>query len=76
MYNASYHPLNEADTTWILKDLTEDQREIARKQINAATEAKIRNYRITIVPPESEEKPNSGIYFDITNGVPSGSSNQ
>ena len=76
MYNDSYHPLNEADKAYVLKDLTEEQREIARKQIDAATEAKIRNYRITIVPPESEDKPNSGIYFDITNGIPSGSSNQ
>jgi|GEM_PF-1474519 len=76
MYHASYHPLAGAELDYVLKDLTEEQKAIAKPQIEAATAAQTRRYRITIVPPESPQKPDSGIYFDIDNGLVSGSSNQ
>ena len=71
MYNATYHPLEGERLKDVLFGLTEDEARIARDQVEAATIAKIRNYRVTIVPPEGDYK---GVYFDVENGQVIGSS--
>jgi len=45
MYNDTYHPLEGERLKDVLFGLTEEEARIARDQVEAATVAKIRNYR-------------------------------
>jgi hypothetical protein len=71
MYNESYHPLEGERLTDILDGMTEDEQKIALEQVNAATAAKTRNYRVTISPATETY---DGMWFDVTNGIVTGSS--
>jgi len=71
MWNENYHPLDGERLKDILDGMTDEEKRIARDQVEAATVAKIRNYRVTIVPPEGDYK---GMYFDVENGQIVGSS--
>lgn len=75
MWHETYHAVAGEELDYVIKDLTEGQKQIAIAQINAATEAKTRNYRIVIVPPNADDG-KGGIWFDIENGLVKGSSNQ
>jgi len=72
MYNASYHPLEGERLHDLLRDLSAEEKKIALPQIVNATENKIRNYLITIVPPTRDDK-QDGTWFFISNGILSGS---
>ena len=71
MYHETYHPLDGERLENILDGMSDEEKAIAAKQVEAATAAQIRNYRVTIVPPEGDYK---GMYFDVENGQVIGSS--
>jgi len=71
MYNETYHPLEGENLKDLLDGMTDEEKAIAIEQVNQATAAQIRNYRVTIVPPEGDYK---GMYFDVENGEVIGSS--
>lgn len=74
MWNENYHPLDGDLLKNILDNASEEEKKIIMRQVRAATAGKIRNYRITIVPPDVEGK--GGTWYDITNGIVTGSSRE
>jgi len=70
MYHETYHPLGGSNLKDILDGLSEAEKAIVNEQVAAATAAKIRNYRVTIVPPSGSD---AGQYFDVENGIVKGS---
>ena len=74
MYNAGYHPLKGENLKNILDNADKEEKELILEQVNAATAGKIRNYRITIVAPDENGK--GGTWYDVTNGIVTGSSRQ
>lgn len=71
MYNATYHPLEKDNLKNILDNASEEEKKIIMEQVNAATAGKVRNYRITIVPPDAKGK--GGTWYDVQNGIVIGS---
>jgi hypothetical protein len=71
MYNETYHPLEGANLKDVLDGMTDEEKRIAMDQVAAATALKTRNYRVTIVQPEGDYQ---GMYFDVQNGIVTGSS--
>lgn len=71
MYNAAYHPLQGDNLKNILDNTDEKEREMIIQQVNAATEGKVRKYRITIVSPDSKGR--GGTWYDVDNGIVIGS---
>jgi hypothetical protein len=66
MYHETYHPLEGANLKDILDGMSEEEKRIAVQQVAAATQGKIRKYRVDI----AEE-----MWFDVDNGIVKGSSN-
>lgn len=73
MYNENYHPLSGDNLRFLLMGLSEEEKAIVSEQVNAATAAKIRNYRVCLVPPDEKNK--GGKWADIENGQIKGSCN-
>ncbi|NLV25668.1 MAG: hypothetical protein GXY48_00630 [Methanomicrobiales archaeon] len=71
MYNATYHPLEKDNLKNILDNASEEEQKIIMEQVNAATAAKTRDYRITIKPPD--KKGRGGTWYDVKNGIVIGS---
>jgi len=67
MWNENYHPLEGDNLKNILDNTSEEEKKIIMQQVRAAKAGKIRNYRITIVPPDAEGK--GGTWYDVTNGI-------
>jgi len=70
MWHETYHPLGGENLKDILTGLSEKEKAIVNEQVAAATAARIRNYRVTIVEPSEYD---DGQYFDVENGIVIGS---
>ena len=71
MHHATYHPLQGENLKNILDNADEKEQKMIMDQVNAATAAKTRKYRITIVPPDAKGR--GGTWYDIDNGIVIGS---
>jgi len=74
MYHETYHPLTGDNLKNILDNASEQEKERIMEQVNAASLGKIRNYRITIVPPRPDGT--GGTWYDVENGIVKGSSRE
>jgi len=74
MWNENYHPLEGEFLKNILDNASDEEKKIIMRQVRAANGGKIRNYRITIVPPDADGK--GGTWYDVTNGIITGSSRE
>ena len=74
MYNETYHPLQGENLKNILDNASKAEKKIIMEHVNGAAAAKIRNYRITIVPPDSDGE--GGTWYDVENGIVTGSCRQ
>lgn len=74
MYNAKYHPLKGDNLKNVLDGHTPEEQEEIKEQVELATKAKLRKYRITVVPPDSDGL--GGVWYEVDNGIVTGSCNQ
>lgn len=70
MYHETYHPLKDEDFDQIMFGSSEQDKKVAREQVDAAIKGKIRNYTVTIIP---ESKSYDGRWFKVENGIVIGS---
>jgi len=64
MWNETYHPVDEDTLRWMLAGESQAHQELIKTQVNAAIQAKAKNYLVTL--PD-------GTNYQINNGIVIGS---